>query len=145
MRQHARALFFHAPASLAFRSVRAIQIKRGDLEWSAIFRRLGTSLSQLLTKVNAGSHKHCVPLGQHQDYYKRLPWTIFFVFENRHSKYQKVKNYRKLRDLFYLKNKFLNTASGIVLLLLFKCFSSLSSLHYPFIETDQQVPHLSWP
>ena len=62
-----------------------------------------------------------------------------------YSKYQKVKNYRKLRDLFYLKNKFLNTASGIVLLLLFKCFSSLSSLHYPFIETDQQVPHLSWP
>ena len=106
------------------------------------------SASQLLTKVKAGSHKHCVPLGQHQDYYKRLPWTMFFVFENRqlnYSKYQKVKNYRKLHDLFYLKNKFLNTASGIVLLLLFKCFSSLSSLHYPFIETDQQVPHLNWP
>ena len=106
------------------------------------------SASQLLTKVKAGSHKHSVPLGQHKDYYKRLPWTMFFVFENRqlnYSKYQKVKNYGKLHDLFYLKNKFLNTASGIVFLLLFKCFSSLSSLHYPFIETDQQVPHLNWP
>ena len=41
------------------------------------------SASQLLTKVNARSHKHRVPLGQHQDYYKRLPWTMFFVFENR--------------------------------------------------------------
>ena len=60
-----------------------------------------------------------------------------------YGKYQKGENYRKLHDLFDLnKNKFLNTASGIVLFLLFKCFSSLSSLHYPFIETDQQAPHL---
>ena len=68
----------------------------------------------------------------------------FFCFRKQttYSKYQKVKNYRKLPDLFDLKNKFLNTASGIVLLPLFKCFSSLFSLHYPFIETDQQAPHL---
>ena len=32
------------PSYLVPRSVRAIQIKRGGLEWSAIFRRLGTSL-----------------------------------------------------------------------------------------------------
>ena len=67
-------------------------------------RRLGTerdlpttgneSASQLLTKVKAGSYKHCVPLGQHQDYYKRLKWTIFFVFENQqltvNTKKQKI-------------------------------------------------------
>ena len=45
LREAARArTLFHAPASLVTRSVRAIQIKRGALERSAIFRRLGTSL-----------------------------------------------------------------------------------------------------
>ena len=110
-----RSLLFHAPASLFPRSVRHIQVKRGGLERSAIFwqdwqmtsqtklpRTTGNdSASQLLTKVKAGSYKHCVPLGQHQDCYKQLPWTIFFCFRKHttYSKYQKAKNYGKLRDL----------------------------------------------
>ena len=68
----------------------------------------------------------------------------FFCFRKQttYSKYQKVKNYGKLHDLLTQQNKFQNTASGKVLLLVFKRFSNLSSLHYPFIETDQQAPHL---
>ena len=57
----------------------------------------------------------------------------------------KSKKFRKVTKPFDVKDKFQNAASGKVLLLLFKCFSSLSSLHYPFIETDQKAPLLSWP